>query len=247
MDPIHIVYRHETRQPQMDDKAQWNLKGNVRFLESSNVTQRLSYYMIEGPDLEDPENTVANYQASIEKQIKTFEIRSGANCLAKVTLPSYFKEDKSDTTSKGKGHAKAQVPKTHEELKEDMAAAIKTCRGTKAGGQLVILVLKSKQIPAYSAFKNVADCMAGLHSLCLTEVKNLGRLADDKDLALYIANVMMKVNLKLRGRNHTSADSANREGRLSETLFKSTGRSTMILGADVSIPSTLCNDIMADI
>jgi hypothetical protein len=232
MPAVHIIYTSENKQANMDDKAQWNLRGGVKFLESPASTQTLNYYMVVGPDLQNPGDTSEMYQASINRQIKDNGIGSGASCLAMATLPPYDKNDPTEPTGKQKYK---QIPKTHEELKQDIEHAIKFCKQQHSGGQLVVLLLRARSIAPYSAFKDVVDRTAGLHSFCITEDKNYGKSTDDSGLSLYTANVMMKVNLKLQGRNHTSADGAKGEGRISATLsVKAPSRSTMILGADVS-------------
>jgi hypothetical protein len=51
-----------------------------------------------------------------------------------------------------------------------------------------------------------------------------------------MANVMMKINLKLAGRNHTVSDSENGDGRICRTLkLQAPKRSVMVLGADVGL------------
>jgi hypothetical protein len=236
MPAVHIIYTSENKQANMDDKAHWNLRGGVKFLESPASTQTLNYYMVVGPNLRKPGDTSEMYQASINRQIKDNGIGSGASCLAMASLPPYDKDDLTEPTGKQKYQQRTQIPKTHEELKQDIEHAINSCKQQHSGGQLVVLLLRARSIAPYSAFKDVADRNAGLHSFCVTEEKNFGKTADDSGLSLYTANVMMKVNLKLRGRNHTSADGAKGEGRISATLSVPTpSRSTMILGADVSL------------
>jgi hypothetical protein len=51
-----------------------------------------------------------------------------------------------------------------------------------------------------------------------------------------MANVMMKVSLKLAGRNHTVSDSENGDGRICRTLkLQAPKRSVMVFGADVGL------------
>jgi eukaryotic translation initiation factor 2C len=103
----------------------------------------------------------------------------------------------------------------------------------------VVLILQKKNIPAHSAFKDLADRKYGFHSLCLTEAPNWtegSTLANGtvipgqmkKSILQYLVNVSMKMNLKANGINHEVKDL--------NAIFKD----TLVLGADVTHPSPGC-------
>ncbi|OAL44588.1 Piwi-domain-containing protein [Pyrenochaeta sp. DS3sAY3a] len=82
----------------------------------------------------------------------------------------------------------------------------------------VVLLLNEKDVAAYSNFKDVADRNVGVHSLCIDaggKHQFSGR---------FWGNVMMKVNLKAGGINHTVSGIEN------------SMKDTLVLGADVTHP-----------
>jgi eukaryotic translation initiation factor 2C len=97
---------------------------------------------------------------------------------------------------------------------------------------VVFLFLPKKHLEDYQCFKSMADRDYGFHTICITEAsmveetkprkhKVRGWIAPpcQKDLASYFGNVMMKVNLKFGGINHTT------------DFVKQTMQDTMVLGA----------------
>lgn len=86
-------------------------------------------------------------------------------------------------------------------------------------GSLVILLLRSPDIPAYCTFKNLTDRVVPIQSICMTT--KAGKHVDEK-----ITNIMMKVNLKFAGNNHAVSGVA-------DWL-----RTTMVVGADLVDPGT---------
>jgi eukaryotic translation initiation factor 2C len=231
MEPVQAAYAKEHKKPKMDDKAQWNLDGKFDFLETPASAELLGYYMINGSDLSDT-NVSNKYGQSINATISQYGIAKGAICRGMTTLPSYhikFEEDENNRS----------LPKTHEELKEDIKEAIEQCKQQSADGKLVVLVLEKHNIPVYSAFKDIADRVAGLQSLCVTAEKNSNKQIGNKGLSQYFANVMMKVNLKQGGRNHTVCDETPGEGTIRHSLFNNPpARSVMVLGSDVTHPGS---------
>jgi eukaryotic translation initiation factor 2C len=103
--------------------------------------------------------------------------------------------------------------------------------------KIVLLLLEASSKPLYQFFKDLADREFGLHALCITEGKvfkgdngPISRMIDQ-----YLGNVMMKVNLKCEGINHSAGDSvANSEQSLQNRL-----KDTTVLGADVTHPSLI--------
>ncbi|PVI04669.1 Piwi-domain-containing protein [Periconia macrospinosa] len=82
------------------------------------------------------------------------------------------------------------------------------------GAFLVFLAMKSKSIPTYSTFKDLADRKYGLQTVCLAQMP--------KNIDEYMQNVSMKLNLKLGGINHSV-----------DTVQSILSNNTMVLGADV--------------
>jgi eukaryotic translation initiation factor 2C len=238
MKPVTVAYRGLLKAPQMDAKAQWNLDGDIKFIETLNSTQNLRYYVLKGHDLQD-QSIVGTYKTTINQMVKQYSIGTGATCIAEATLPNYRKIIEEPDN---RGNMKERwFSKTHEELKDDIEKAIDECKNQAAEAILVILILERHSIPVYSAFKDAADRVSAMQNLCVTAEKNRGKPVGDRNLLQYFANVMMKVNLKCGGRNHTVCDNDNNlvkdQGRLSDILNPGVPkRSTMILGADVTHP-----------
>ncbi|KAI4636318.1 hypothetical protein J4E83_001272 [Alternaria metachromatica] len=248
MEQVHAVYAKESgkpeyKKPNMDGKAQWNLDGNFNFFKTPTSGSSLEYYMINGSDLTE-EKIAETYKQAMNASITQYGIAKDAICCGISTLPSYRKTTKKEESDEtvSETHEELKKPditlaKTHEELKKDIKEAIERCQQQSANGKLVILLLERYNIPVYSAFKDVADRIAGLQSLCVTAEKNSNKQLGDKGLSQYFANVMMKVNLKQGGLNHTACDENPGEGTIRNSLFKKApARSVMILGADVTHP-----------
>jgi len=88
------------------------------------------------------------------------------------------------------------------------------------GANLVVLILPKSDLVIYRDFKNAADRVIGLQSICLVEnFKNDIRFRDD-----LMINVMMKMNLKLGGVNHGLS-------AVAKWL-----KNTMVLGGDLIHP-----------
>ena len=85
---------------------------------------------------------------------------------------------------------------------------------------LFLLVLRDKDYDTYSNFKDLADRRFGKHSICITAPKLKDKVPEK------MGNIMMKLNLKLQGINHTIS------GGLIESIFTN----TLVLGADVTHP-----------
>ena len=87
---------------------------------------------------------------------------------------------------------------------------------------VLAIIPEEENKPIYNRVKLISDTKAGLLSICVLE-KNFIKAADQ-----YIANVGLKFNLKLGGRNHTLEPS--KLGILKEAK-------TMVVGIDVTHPS----------
>jgi eukaryotic translation initiation factor 2C len=99
------------------------------------------------------------------------------------------------------------------------------------GANLIVLLLGKKDYDMYASFKYLADCELGLQCICLTEAANV-RGSRFIPNAQYMANIMMKVNLKFGGTNHDAGGVlGNREYKTSENI-----KDMLVLGADVTHP-----------
>jgi eukaryotic translation initiation factor 2C len=195
-----------------DENAKWNLRGKLQFLESPCRAQALNYYMFIDPSIR-ANNTLRIYQDAINEQARKYGVASRASCLGSHILPSFSQPDL-----------------THDKLVDGFSRTITTLLKQKPGGTLAILLLAKHNIPVYSAFKDCTDRYLGLQALCMTEAKNLQGGSCKVNVAPYVANVIMKVNLKTGGRNHTAAGKGG-NGRIEDTL-----KDTLLLGADVTHP-----------
>lgn len=72
------------------------------------------------------------------------------------------------------------------------------------GANFIILVLEKQSTTAYSNFKDLADRIIGLHSMCI--VFKVDKKTEEPFGDQQWGNLMMKVNLKCGGINHTSPD-----------------------------------------
>lgn len=86
---------------------------------------------------------------------------------------------------------------------------------------LVLLILNTRNVEAYSRFKSLVDRTSGCHSICMTKRTFCGRDGTT------MGNIMMKANLKCAGSNHTIQN-----GDLKRIMTD-----TLVLGADVTHPS----------
>ncbi|KAF2658625.1 Piwi-domain-containing protein [Lophiostoma macrostomum CBS 122681] len=90
---------------------------------------------------------------------------------------------------------------------------------------VVILITRSKNQDLYSKFKYYTDRIFGLQSIYLTEDANMrGPRLNKSGIAQYMANVMMKMNLKMGGINH------------SVHALRAQMATTLVIGADVTHP-----------
>lgn len=86
---------------------------------------------------------------------------------------------------------------------------------------LVLFIIGSRDVEAYSQFKDLCDRHIGCHSICMT------RPLFNGGLPAKMANIMMKLNLKATGSNHTINN-----GKLAGIMAD-----TLVLGADVTHPN----------
>ncbi|KAG9379766.1 Stem cell self-renewal protein Piwi [Pyrenophora tritici-repentis] len=92
------------------------------------------------------------------------------------------------------------------------------------GLDLLFIVLPEANIPLYKRIKSIADKEYGLHTICSVGSK----LAKDRGRDQYIANVALKINLKLGGINQIVEN---------KNLGIIDQNKTMVVGIDVTHPS----------
>jgi len=96
----------------------------------------------------------------------------------------------------------------------------KALRNADAATNFALLVLATKNTEAYANFKNLCDRFYGIQSICVTQTAlegNRGQL---------MGNLMLKLNLKTAGSNHSAAGA----------MLQDTMKNTLVLGADVTHP-----------
>jgi eukaryotic translation initiation factor 2C len=71
----------------------------------------------------------------------------------------------------------------------------------------------------------------GLRSFCMTQKPNYKGNQCKEDISQYMANVIMKANLKLEGGHHTVQLAGDQKSKIQGTL-----QGTLVLGADLTHP-----------
>ncbi|KAF3038916.1 hypothetical protein E8E11_000595 [Didymella keratinophila] len=109
------------------------------------------------------------------------------------------------------------------DLKSDtLAQAVQNSKSTLRGApHLILLVLKNRNVEAYSRFKDLVARTLGCHSICMTDHIFGGGITPS------MGNITMKANFKGAGSNHM-IQGGNVEQIMADTL---------VLGADVTHPS----------
>jgi hypothetical protein len=90
--------------------------------------------------------------------------------------------------------------------------------------ELVLIILPEANIPLYKRIKSLADKNCGIHTICCVGPK----LSKDRGRDQYMANVALKINLKLGGTNQVVE---------SKNLSIIDQDKTMVVGIDVTHPS----------
>lgn len=222
-----ICYAQKVTRTVDADEASWNLapdpgSAGLRFLASASK-QEVKYSILVSPGLV-ASDTVEKYQRAFEQHIARYAVFD-AKHQGNILVSSSWNQIKD---------------MAHNDLQKMLRVAI--AAHVKAnGGQmdLLLLILPQKHIGIYSAFKSIMDQFGGVKSICLTEKKNLVRQTPETNppimicrdpsedrFAQYMANVMMKANLKLGGTNHTACTNVRQEGPLSDIM-----QNTLVLGA----------------
>jgi eukaryotic translation initiation factor 2C len=184
-----------------DNKAKWNL-GEKRFL--STTDHDLRYTILQGPKVNSThvEDIVENF----EKQLKLLSIGTPTR------EDLVFIRTDEDALRQG----------LQEAHKQDV--------------DLVVLILSHKSQDVYSTFKYLADRIFGNPTIVIVTDSNFKKIKggprewNPKGLDEVVGNIMMKVNLKMGGINHSALSSL---GNIDKWL-----KDTLVLGADVTHPSS---------
>jgi eukaryotic translation initiation factor 2C len=162
--------------------------------------------------MENEQKTVKDYTSSFNKLIADYHVCPGATHLVTVNISGIGSNES-----------------TYDSLRQNMEETISAMQKNKPNANFAILLLRSRNIPAYCAFKDLVDREFSMQSLCLTQAPNQGK----SDISQYMANIMMKANLKLGGGNHTVMLSGVSGSNIANKL-----QGTLVLGADVTHPGS---------
>ncbi|KAH3913322.1 hypothetical protein HBH56_101590 [Parastagonospora nodorum] len=217
MEKLDIIYGAKTSNQQPNTQAQWNLQNLKAFIDApGNKAPAKTHnclWLVEEGIVKD---TVENYQETFGRLVKQYGICAGAKAVHTQKLSSL------------------RDGATHSAIKTRLSDGIQTFVKNNKGTNLVVLLLKTQSIPVYSAFKAAADTEAGLQSICMTQAPNYisAKQKCKENIDQYMANIMMKANLKFGGGNHTVQFAAKPLTHIATTL-----QDTLVLGADITHPS----------
>jgi eukaryotic translation initiation factor 2C len=214
MPSLDICYGAKSPDQQPLPNAQWNLTSLKSFIHSPGATDRINYLLLVDSIMQDKANTTSIYETAFNNLLKEYGICTGAVRLAVHEIS-------------GIGGA------SYDSLKTSMKRPLENMKKARPTANFAILLLKSRSIPAYAAFKEVVDRHLGLQSLCMTQTPNIekGRRECKKDILQYMANIMMKANLKWGGGNHTVQLAKEPKSKIQVIL-----KDTLVLGADLTHP-----------
>jgi eukaryotic translation initiation factor 2C len=192
------------------NNPRWNLIQS-QFLATGSMPVQLRPYLMAAPDLSHGNNLVYTYGAGIRDYMRKYNLcglQDGDFCNIPLNSTS--------------------VTDLHAALAEvEKDAGVNTADATTS--VLVFLLLPSRSPQTYQRFKDLVDRTFGFHSICVTEAANIEtkpykgtEVGHVRPLDQYLGNVMMKVNLKFGGTNHSTE------------LVRGKMKNTLILGADVS-------------
>jgi eukaryotic translation initiation factor 2C len=106
--------------------------------------------------------------------------------------------------------------------RHSMCSAFEIARKQTVPVDFALLFLDRSDSVTYAYFKDLADRVFGYHSICITR-RCIGNAQGEK-----FSNIMLKMNLKAAGTNHTTSG-----GQISALMGN-----TLVLGADVTHPGT---------
>lgn len=157
--------------------GKWNLNGR-KFLHTNSATEFKVYLIAVSRKAETPKFT--------EKVIA--DVWAGFFTAAQHTYNT------------GKFRLIGQKICSSQTQKDDIPREMNNAK--QRGANFVILLLENKDVAAYSIVKDLADRTHDMHSLCMVYKERQGRAFSPQ----YWANVMMKVNMKAGGMNHTVSE-----------------------------------------
>lgn len=206
--PGSVVYKNNSRvTPKL---GTWNLSRSQFF--KAIALPKFKYVFIQG--------TESDGEMAHLRQAVTAEFESG---LRKIGAPSQSGVPAELLKWKSRpehGESMDQVEKRNDGLLE---ALFRKLSGEQVG--LIAFILpRIDNVFIYNRIKFWGDVKAGIHTICMLGTK----VAKDNKRDQYIANVLMKVNLKLRGINHQIP--RDKLGVLEKN-------ETIIMGMDVTHPS----------
>jgi eukaryotic translation initiation factor 2C len=215
MEKLNIVYGAGTPNQVPNANAQWDLRQLKAFLDAPGNKPGEKKGFLYALLIEEgvQEDTIQTYMGSFGSLLTQYGVCGGARRLGKKTLT---------------GLRDSQA--TYSKIRTAISNAMQP---PPPDANLTILLLKSKSVPIYCAFKDVMD--RSMHSLCLTEAPNFNQKTKtcNQDISPYMANIMMKANLKFGGGNHTVQLDNKPNTAIANSL-----QGTLVLGADLTHPSS---------
>jgi len=117
---------------------------------------------------------------------------------------------------------------------QDLYTKLNPCFDTlkKRGVQIALVILPSQDKANYALIKTLGDVKFGVGTVCAQSSK----IQNQKGQAQYFANLALKFNLKLHGRNH---------GLGKTDMGFLTQKTTMIVGSQFFSP-ILCRDVLTE-
>ncbi|KAF2122712.1 ribonuclease H-like domain-containing protein [Lophiotrema nucula] len=222
---------------QPKERSRWILRGLQFHLNGRNTNERLHVTFLTAPNLGWSNAPHRIYGKSVETLQALLTIY---NFVAKLkntkTGKEYPNEDKFNL------HQGQLKSTSTDVLRQELQLA--KARASGNDKVLVLLLIPKRNIAIYQEFKDLADREVGVQTICMTEEANMELHKDKrikniksgewetkkapfaKDIMGYFGNIMMKVNLKFGGINHTT-----------RAVLTSLSK-TLVLGADVTHPGT---------
>jgi eukaryotic translation initiation factor 2C len=189
-----VRYLNSTPKTIKTPSPRWNLD-EIKFLSTGNSGSDIGYYLIQERGLKYGKTAPSAYESEFNEMMLQYNI----------------------------GKPLALAPKGGQIINrlhvDDLSEQLHIAK--KKGARIVILLLKVKNREAYMHFKNLADLLLGMQTICMTETANVkkGRF-NTEEVTQYMGNIMMKVNLKLGGTNHDAVleDNVSTSEKLADIL-----------------------------
>ncbi|KAF1966235.1 Piwi-domain-containing protein [Bimuria novae-zelandiae CBS 107.79] len=193
-----VQYRNMGKKHKIEGSG-WNLHEGEKFW--STPAGKCDYMLIQGVDKTEADIYETAFQSEVAArlEIPRTHVKRAHAADIRIDNNDLYDNDKLSTVL-NKTLAKAR------EVKAD----------------IVLFIIPSFDKEIYRTYKNLADCVYGLRSICLT--MKSGNLTSADRMTKYMTNVAMKVNSKLGGTSNWNKGVEN------------LGKDTMVLGADVVHP-----------